>query len=212
MQAICCCERLHNVIKDDAQRITILWNTCDEKGESNYFRYFDSTILLDQTQFGWDVGYCNGILDIFLDRLDMVLFHELCHALHDLEGVTVYKQKKFIPAFYNLSENEEKCRAACDAWEDDEEIHTITGWYIDSKGNIKFDCLNTNSYMILEELKKGTPSEKIQQGVFHCDYPTLTTKYRLAKKLPLNGLVIPLEKYVDVKETVCQPEDWMDMR
>ena len=86
--------RLHNVIKDDLQRITILWNTCDEKGESNYFRYFDSTILLDQTQFGWDVGYCNGILDIFLDRLDMVLFHELCHALHDLEGVTVYKQKK----------------------------------------------------------------------------------------------------------------------
>ena len=29
--------RLHNVIKDDAQRITILWNTCDEDGESNYF-------------------------------------------------------------------------------------------------------------------------------------------------------------------------------
>ena len=92
--------RLHNVIKDDAQRITILWNVCDENGESNYFQYFDSTILLDQSQFGWDVGYCNGIIDIFPDRLDMVLFHELCHALHDFFwGVKTITNKHSYPNF-----------------------------------------------------------------------------------------------------------------
>ena len=204
--------RLHNVIKDDNQRITILWDTCDERNDSNYFRYFDSTILLDQNKFGWDVCYCNGVIDILPECLDMVIFHELCHALHDFEGVTVYKQRKFIPAFYQLSENEEKCHVACDAWTDDEEVRTITGWSVDDDGTLKFECLNTNSYIILEELRKGTPPEKIQQRVYHCDYPTLTTKYKVAKKLPLDDLVIPFDKYVDEPETTCYTEEWMDLR
>ena len=203
--------RLHNVIKDDTQRITILWNTCDEKKESNYFRCFDSTVLLNKNNLGWYVGYCNNRISIFQERMDMVMFHELCHALHNLEGEMTCKQRKFIPAFYKLSKNEEICNITCKAWKDDEEIRTITGRYIDDSGDLKFDYLNANSYIILEELKKGALPEKIQQRVFHCDYPTLTTKYRLAKKLPLDGLVIPPGKYIDVQETTCHIEEWMDM-
>ena len=30
--------RLHNIITNDTQRITILWDTCDKKDKSNYFR------------------------------------------------------------------------------------------------------------------------------------------------------------------------------
>ncbi|MBQ3946492.1 MAG: hypothetical protein II670_12930, partial [Alphaproteobacteria bacterium] len=114
--------------------------------------------------------------------------------------------------FYKLSNNDKICKTTCKAWTDDEEIRTVTGWYVDDDGTLKFDWLNTNSYIILEELRKGTSPEKIQQRVFHCDYPTLTTKYKLAKKLPSDGLVIPLEKYVEAKEVVCQTEDWADMR
>ena len=168
--------------------------------------------FLNKNELGDYAMYHAGKVMAFSERMDSVLFHELCHALHNLDGTVACERQMFVPVFYKLSHKDELCQVAYENWTDDEEIYAITGWYVDSKGNIKFDCLNTNSYMILEELKKGTPSEKIQQGVFHCDYPTLTTKYRLAKKLPLNGLVIPLEKYVDVKETVCQPEDWMDMR
>ena len=203
--------RLYKNIKDETQRITILWNTCDEKDESNYFLPFDLTVLLDQNKLGWEIGYCNGIIDIFSGRMDMVIFHELCHALHELENVAAYKRQNFIPMFYKLSKDDEICKMTCKAWEDDEEIRTITGCYIDN-GKLKFDCLNTNSYIILEELKKGTLPKKIQQRVYHCDYPTLTTKCRLAKKLSLDSLVIPLDKYVDKQETTCYSEEWVDLR
>ena len=64
--------RLHNVIKDDKQRITILWDTCDEEEDSNYFRYFDSTVLLAPNKFGWDIGYRNGVIEIFPEYLDII--------------------------------------------------------------------------------------------------------------------------------------------
>ncbi len=187
--------RLHNVIKDDAQRLTILWNTCDEKDESNYFRYRDSAVLLNTNKFGDYVAYCDGKIYAILEQLDTVLFHELCHALHNLEGVKNYGEQAFIPKFYKQPEDREDINETCAAWENDEEIYTITGWYVDEDGTLKFDWLNTNSYMILDALQDKIPPEKIVQRVFHCDYWGLELKYPNAKRDRLDELIIQLEKY-----------------
>ena len=74
--------RLHKNIKDDAQRITILWDACDKDGETNLFRYEDSTVFLNKNKSGDYVAYCAGKIYAFPERLDTVLFHELCHGLH----------------------------------------------------------------------------------------------------------------------------------
>ena len=188
---------LHNVIKNDNQQITILWDTCDEKGESNYFRYKDSAILLNNDKFGDYVAYCDGDIYALPEQLDTVLFHELCHALHDLEGIKNYNEQTFIPKSYNQSEEQEDIKETCDAWENDEEIRTITGWYIDDNEELKFDWLNTNSYMVLDALKDKIPPEKIVQRVFHCDYWGLAPKFPNAKRERLYALVIPIGKYID---------------
>ena len=188
--------RLHENIKDDAQRITILWDAYDEDDETNLFRYEDLTVYLNQSEFGDYVGYAEGRIDPFPEQLDTVIFHELCHALHHLEGVTVCKQHKVIPTFYKLSKNAKLCHATCDAWKNDEEIHTINGWYIDKNGTLKFDYLNTNSYIILEELKKGTPPTEVLQRVFHCDYPKYKMDYQGAVVERFDKIAIPVEKYL----------------
>ena len=187
--------RLHNVIKDDTQQITILWDTCDEKDESNYFRCFDSTILLDQNKFGDYAVYSEKKIYAFPEQLDIVLFHEMCHALHNLEDTMACKQQRFVPAFYKLSESDTICKITCKAWTDDEEIRTITGWYVDDDETLKFDCLNTNAYIVLKELKNGTLPKDIMQRVFHCDRLSLDFVYKTAKRERLDEIVIPLEKY-----------------
>ena len=69
--------RLNSVIKDDLQRITILWDVCDEDDDSNYFRYKDSSILLHKDKFGDYAVYSNKKIEAFPEQLDTVLFHEL---------------------------------------------------------------------------------------------------------------------------------------
>lgn len=152
---------------------------------------------MNKSELGDYVGYSAGEISPFPELMDMVMFHELCHALHELEGATAYKQHKLIPAFYKLSEDREKCQETCKAWENDEEIRTITGWYVDDDGQLKFDWLNTNSYMILDALKDKIPPEQIVQRVFHCDYWKLMRDYPNAKRERLYALVIPIEKYID---------------
>ena len=190
--------RLNSVIKDDLQRITILWDVCDEDDDSNYFRYKDSSILLHKDKFGDYAVYSNKKIEAFPEQLDTVLFHELCHALHNLEDTIACNQHKIIPTFYKLSDKDPKCQEICRAWEDDEEIHTITGWYIDTNEKLKFDCLNTNSYMILDALKDKIKPEKIVQRVFHYDYWSASVFTEEDTTRHLDELVIPLEKYVDV--------------
>ena len=73
--------RLHNIIKDDTQRLTILWDTCDERGDSNYFRHKDLTVLLNKNKFGQCIGYRNGELCALPETLDDVLFHEMSDCL-----------------------------------------------------------------------------------------------------------------------------------
>ncbi len=187
--------RLHNIITNDTQRITILWDTCDKKDKSNYFRYKDSSILLNKDKFGDYAVYCNGKIRALPECLDTVLFHELCHALHDLEGIKNYNEQTFIPKIYDQPEEQEDVKETCEAWENDEEIRTITGWYVDDDGTLKFDWLNTNSYMILDALRSRIPPEKIVQRVFHCDYWKLMLDYPNAKLERLDEIVIPLEKY-----------------
>ena len=189
--------RLHNVIKDDTQRITILWDTCDERNDSNYFRHKDSSILLSKDKFGYYATYCAGKIYALPEQLDTVIFHELCHALHDLENTIACNQHKVIPMFYKLLDKEQTCQEICRAWTDDEEIYTITGWYIDDNEEVKFDCLNANSYMILDALKDKIKPEKIAQRIFHCDYWGLDRNYPNAKKEHPDELLIPLGKYID---------------
>ena len=189
--------RLHKNIKDDAQRITILWDACDKDGETNLFRYEDSTVFLNKNKSGDYVAYCAGKIYAFPERLDTVLFHELCHALHDFEGIKNYNEQTFIPKFYNQSEDGADIKETCIAWKNDEEIHTITGWYVDDEGMLRFDYLNTNAYMILDALKDKIRPEKIVQRIFHCDYWGLEQNYKNAKLDRLDDMVIPLEKYVD---------------
>ncbi len=204
--------KLHKYIKDETQRITILWDACDKKGESNYFRYRDSAVLLNKNKFGDYAAYCDEEIYALPEQLDTVLFHELCHALHNLEGIKNYGEQAFIPKFYKQPGEQEGIKETCDAWENDEEIYTITGWYVNNDGALKFDWLNTNSYMILDALKDKIPPEKIVQRVFHCDYWALDPKYPNAIRERLDELIIPLEKYVDVQETTCYAEERMDMR
>ena len=188
---------LHNVIKNDNRQITILWDTCDEKDESNYFRYKDSAILLNNDKFGDYVAYCDGDIYALPEQLDTVLFYEMCHALHNLEDTMACKQQRFVPAFYKLSENDTICKITCKAWTDDEEIRTITGWYVDDDETLKFDWLNTNAYIVLKELKNETLPKDIMQRVFHCDRLSLDFVYKTAKRERLDELIIPLEKYID---------------
>ena len=187
--------RLHNVIKNDTQKLTILWDAYDEDEETNLFRYETLTIFLNKNEFGDYVGYSEDRIYPFPEQLDTVIFHELCHALHHFEGKMVCKQRKVIPTFYKLSKNEKRCKMTCDAWKNDEEIHAINGWHIDNDGTLKFDWLNTNSYIILEELKKGTPPKEILQRVFHCDYPKYRMDYQGVVIEHFDEFVIPLGKH-----------------
>ena len=189
--------RLHNIIKDDTQRITIFWNACDKDGESNLF-YHDMTIYLDTRKFGQCIGYRNGELCALPETLDAVLFHEMTHGLHKLIGLkNTGKQNSIhhLHAIPNYGEIYNKYRKA---WTDDEEIHTTTGLYLGADGKLHFDCLNTNSYMVLKALKNGIPMNRITQRVFHCDYNSLSHIFP-AYYINIENIVIRAEKYLDMK-------------
>ncbi len=79
-----------------------------------------------------------------------------------------------------------------------EEVHTITGLYLGKDGKLHFDCLNTNSYMVLKALKNGTPLSRITQRVFHCDYNSLSHIFP-AYYINIENIVIQKGRYIDIK-------------
>ena len=189
--------KLNQYIKNDTQKINIRWNAYDAKNETNLFRPAISTIFLNENELEYYAMYHSGKVRAFSERLDSVLFHELCHAWHNLDGTVACEQQRFVPAFYKLSNNDELCQIAYENWTDDEEIYTITGWRVDSRGSIKFDWLNANSYMILDALKHGIASNDIAQRIFHCGYWDISPKRRETMEKYAGELVIPLQKYID---------------
>ena len=189
--------KLNQYIKNGTQKVNIKWNAYDAKNETNLFRPTISTIFLNKNELGDYAMYHAGKVMAFSERMDSVLFHELCHALHNLDGTVACERQMFVPVFYKLSHKDELCQIAYENWTDDEEIYAITGWYVDSKGNIKFDWLNTNSYMILDALKYGIASNDIAQRIFHCDYWDISPKRRETMEKYAGELVIPLQRYID---------------
>ena len=162
--------RLHNVIKDDKQRITILWNACDKDGETNLIRYDDFTIYLNKNEFGNCIGYCNSKFTKLPNTLDAVLFHELTHGLHKLMGLNNVNKQRSIHFLHKIQIQDIAHKELLKLWSDDEEVHTITGWYLGKVGRLHFDCLNANSYLVLKAIKLGTIAGKITQRIFHWEY------------------------------------------
>ncbi len=184
-------------IKLDTQRITILWGTHDKDDVTNFFDTENSTIYLDTLRFGKYVGYCDGILTAESHTLDAVLFHELCHGLHNLNGTDKGNTHKFVQKVYNFDEKDPLGRLTCRAWDNDEEIYTITGRYINTKCELDFDYLNTNTYMILQGLKNDIPPLSIVQRVYHCSFELLLEEYADIVDLSLDQFLINLKEYVD---------------
>lgn len=187
-------------IKLDSQRITIMWNTRCPDGKTNLFCLNNSTVYIDASEFSQYVGYCNGNFTELPETLDTVLFHELCHGLHKLKGEKQFEQHRVVPRLCELSDNTPICNLINEAWTDDEEIYTETGWYINSKNELDFDYLNTNSYMILKALKNDVPPQGIAQRIFHCDFSLWKAKYAFMQKIPginLEKFLIETKKYLD---------------
>ena len=183
-------------IKLDTQRITILWNAHDKDHDTNLFDPADSTIYLDKSKFGKYVGYCNGTLIAKSYTLDAVLFHELCHGLHNINGADKGNAHKFVQRVYNFDEKDQIGMLTCKAWGGDEEIYTINGKYLNSEGKLDFDCLNSNTYMILQALKSGTPPTSIVQRVYHCSFELLQTEYLPVIDISLESFLIDLKEYI----------------
>ena len=192
--------RLHNVIKNDAQRVTILWDTCDENGKTNNFDPNNLFIYLNVNKFCQYIGYCDNKLVEFPETLDYVLFHELCHVLHKLDGTYRAEKTNGITQIYNIHEMDCVDEDILEAWTDDEELYTVTGWYVNDK-NVIFDCLNTNSYMILKSLANGISSDNVVQRVYHCDYASLEV-YKYASDMGFRRTLIRATKYIDTQAKV----------
>ena len=184
-------------IKLNSQRITILWSAHDKDDDTNFFDTENLTIYLDTLRFGKYVGYCDGILTEESHTLDAVLFHELCHGLHKLNGNDKGTSHNTVQTIYKFDKNEPIRALTYKAWGNDEEIYTITGRYINSKGELDFDYLNTNIYMILQALKNGIPFKSVKQRVFHCSFELLLEEYETVVDLSLEQFLINLEEYVD---------------
>ena len=189
--------RLYKVIKNDKQRLTILWDTCDKEGNSNLFCH-DMTVYLDTRKFGQCIGYRNGELCTLPETLDDVLFHEMMHGLHKLTGENDTDGYDVINHLHKFPNNMTIFNECCKVWTNNEEVHTITGLYLGVDGKLHFDCLNTNSYMVLKALKNGTPINRIIQRVFHCDYTGLQDISKSCRN-KIKNIVIPQKKYLDIK-------------
>ena len=106
-------------IKLDTQRITILWNARLPDGRTNLFCCDSSTIYLEANKFCQYVGYCNGEFTKLPETLDAILFHELCHGLHKLQGKNQYEQHEVVSKLYELPNNDPICNLLNSAWADD---------------------------------------------------------------------------------------------
>ena len=190
--------RLHNIIKDDTQRITILWDACDKDGKTNLFDPNNLFIYLNVNKFCQYAGYRNEELVKRPETLDAVLFHELCHSLHKLDGTYRANTKNGIMQIYNIHAMDCVDQDILEAWTNDEELYTITGWYVDDGKKVTFDCLNTNSYIILTALQDGIPADKVVQRIYHCDYSSLEV-YEYAKDMGFRRTLIRAKKYIDVQ-------------
>lgn len=60
-----------------------------------------------------------------------------------------------------------------------------------------FDCLNTNSYMILKALADGIKADNVIQRIYHCDYASLEI-HKYAKDMGFRRTLIRSAKYIDV--------------
>ena len=189
--------RLHENIKDDAQRITILWDAYDEDGETNLIRYDNLTIYLTKNEFGNCIGYCNSKFTKLPYTLDAVLFHELTHGLHNLIGLNNVNKQRSIHFLHKIKVRDVAHKQLLDLWSNDEEVHTITGWYLGKNGKLHFDCLNTNSYLVLKAIKLGTIPGKITQRIFHWEYKKGTDIFKPCKQ-NVKNIVIRPEKYLDI--------------
>ena len=189
--------RLHENIKDDAQRITILWDACDKDGETNLIRYDNLTIYLTKNEFGNCIGYCNSKFTKLPNTLDAVLFHELTHGLHNLIGLNNVNKQRSIHFLHKIKVRDVAHKQLLDLWSNDEEVHTITGWYLGKNGKLHFDCLNTNSYLVLKAIKLGTIPGKITQRIFHWKYKKGTDIFKPCKQ-NVKNIVIRPEKYLDI--------------
>ena len=188
---------LCKAIKLDAQRITILWDTHDKDDDTNLFDPTNSTIYLDKSRFGKYVGYCNGELIAKSYTLDAVLFHELCHGLHNLNACDKGATHKVVQKLYKFDENDPISTLTCKAWGNDEEIYTINGKYINSEGKLDFDYLNSNTYMILQALKNDELPASIVQRVYHCSFDLLQTEYLPVIDMSLENFLVDLKEYID---------------
>ena len=189
--------RLHENIKNDTQKLTILWNAVHKSGKTNLFCH-NMTIYLDTRKFGQCIGYRNGELCALPETLDDVLFHEMVHGLHKLTGENDSNGYDVINHLHKFSNNMtifDECRKV---WTNNEEVRTIKGRYLGSDGKLHFDYLNTNSYMVLKALKNGIPINRITQRVFHCDYAGLQDISRTCRS-KIKNIVISQEKYLDMR-------------
>jgi hypothetical protein len=92
------------------------------------------------------------------------LFHELCHAFHDVTGILKMTGSPALDCIYNGS-------SAKYLWTTkenpiDEELYNITGKYYDGV-SICFDPICCNMFDICNSLKIG---KKIEQRIFHTPY------------------------------------------
>ena len=136
-------------MRSDSKALTILWNKIDIDGSSNKIFYDSATIYIDESQFVDYIGYRNGDIVKLPETLDAMLFHEITHAYHNLLKTITNESLKETEAICKLHQTEDYFEKAKDAWKNDDEVHTISGWYIDVDQKLHFDWLNTNSYMVL---------------------------------------------------------------
>ena len=190
--------RLYNVIKNDTQQITILWDTCDEEGDSNLFNPNNLSIYLNKNKFGKCIGYRNGELCALSETLDDVLFHEMTHGLHTITGMVKANKRDTIQHLHKFPNNRTIYDNCCESWSNDEEVRTITGWHLGKDRKLHFDCLNANSYMVLKSLKNGTPINRITQRIFHYSYENLQDISKPCRSTVKN-IIIQKEKYLDKK-------------
>ena len=189
--------RLHKNIKDETQRITILWNARDRDGETNLIRYDNFTVYLTKNEFGNCIGYCNSKFTKLPNTLDAVLFHELTHGLHKLMGLNNVNKQRSIHFLHKIQIRDIAYKQLLELWSNDEEVHTITGRYLGKDGRLHFDCLNTNSYLVLNAIKLGTIAGKITQRIFHLEYKKGTDIFKPCKQ-NVKNIVIRSEKYLDI--------------
>ena len=143
------------------------------------------------------IGYIHGVSGPvpFKETLDAMLFHEILHGYHNLLSPIDekhLKKREVASRLHRILKNNDRLyENCCDAWCNDEEIHTISGWYLGADKKLHFDWLNTNSYMVLQAIKLGiTPVQR----VYHYVYELLPEINGVVRE-DIGEIVISKEKY-----------------